>query len=335
MAAVEQGFVSNGLCDIFANPQHHATTLGNRLLWFADRDMVVRRHADHIALSLESSSGDDMSPSSLLIPMTERALNHWRGLFADRGSLLNGALRLSENQRIRSIRHREYAISTDMMIYAPPSGEPITEYLSRDPHSAQHIHDAIERLESELRLCDCYFMMDNFAADQLIISDDGELYLQQLFGLDLDSGSSPRQCCDALRRWLYEYSEMDPQPTMPSRKRSIRVEGAAATVEGHIWCGVPHEERIAVLDPSGYGFVDMDNRVVVASRYRSITSFKEGRAVVESDRGYGLINVWGEFILDDIYEDMSYDEYNGITKAKLHGKWLCYNYIGEELTPNP
>lgn len=165
-----------------------------------------------------------------------------------------------------------------------------------------------------------------------MVADNGLLYPTTLRGLRMGCGDESYLCCDDLRRWVRDESGF----AMPLWVRLCEPRGQMLRrplVEGHLWCGAPHEERIAVRDKEGYGFVDMENCVVVESRFRSVTSFGEGRAVVESDRGYGLIDVWGNFVIEDIYDDMSYSVASGVTVAKLDGLWGRFNYRGELISP--
>lgn len=328
---LEQSIASEGLGDLFANPHHYAIVLHEDILWFGERDIEIYRDADHIEFDLSEFVGDNLRHRLIMIPMTNSVALQCRLAFSccDDGALLR-CFDYLPCHAIRSIRHRECSISGDVIIYTPPRGERLSEYASRcDEAGFARLYGAIARLERGLNGCGCYFDGANFTADQLIVGADLEIYPSHLLGLRFDAGVSARGCCDELRGWLHDVSggcDLSCADTdLYGADFSV---GRPPIVSGHIWCGMPHEDRIAVKDASGYGFVNEENRCVIPSKYQSVTSFKEGRSVVESSRGYGLIDVWGDYILEDMYEDMSYDFATGITIAKRCGIWCSYDYCG-------
>jgi peptidyl-prolyl cis-trans isomerase SurA len=55
-----------------------------------------------------------------------------------------------------------------------------------------------------------------------------------------------------------------------------------------------HEGLAAVEHPTGWGFVDSDNRIVIEPKYEWVNDFREGRAEVQAAEGMGLIDKRGE-----------------------------------------
>ncbi len=102
---------------------------------------------------------------------------------------------------------------------------------------------------------------------------------------------------------------------------------------GHLYSSTPHEDRVAVEDVTGFGFVDGDNNPVIASIYRWVDDFREGRAEVESEEGFGIIDIDGGVVIPAVYESISYNADSGITAARRGGMWAYFSYVGVQLTP--
>lgn len=53
----------------------------------------------------------------------------------------------------------------------------------------------------------------------------------------------------------------------------------------HLWVGHMFEQMICVEDAEGYGYVDTQNRYLIAPQYRWANDFHEGRAEVQTADG--------------------------------------------------
>lgn len=101
----------------------------------------------------------------------------------------------------------------------------------------------------------------------------------------------------------------------------------------HLWTGPMFEQTICVEDPEGYGYVDTQNRYLVAPQFRWANDFHEGRAEVETAGGrMGLIDKTGRFVLEPRYEIVDFDERAGRILARLDGRWAAFDYEGRQLT---
>ncbi len=103
-------------------------------------------------------------------------------------------------------------------------------------------------------------------------------------------------------------------------------------ISGHRWAGNPFEGLICVEDETGFGFVDLDNRPVIPSRFRWAGDFHEGRAEVQTDEGMGLIDRKGRFVVPAIYEIVEYDPATSIVSVRQNGLWARFDYTGRRLT---
>lgn len=101
----------------------------------------------------------------------------------------------------------------------------------------------------------------------------------------------------------------------------------------HLWVGNMFEQTICVEDPEGYGYVDTQNRYLIAPQFRWANDFHEGRAEVQTDDGrMGLIDKTGRFVLEPRYEIVEYDDREGRLLARLDGRWAAFDYEGRQLT---
>lgn len=98
------------------------------------------------------------------------------------------------------------------------------------------------------------------------------------------------------------------------------------------WIGIVSEDRIAFCEGDCYGYLDMLNNVVIEPQFTRVEPFHEGRAVVATDEGVGLINKQGEWIITAEHEDISWSaDYNIATVHNDHG-WSLYDSLGHRIS---
>jgi hypothetical protein len=92
-----------------------------------------------------------------------------------------------------------------------------------------------------------------------------------------------------------------------------------------------HEGLAAVEHPTGWGFVDSDNRIVIEPKYEWVNDFHEGRAEVQCAEGMGLIDKRGEYIIPPCYKIVEFDTVSGYSQVLGDEGWMTFNYEGERL----
>lgn len=98
------------------------------------------------------------------------------------------------------------------------------------------------------------------------------------------------------------------------------------------WIGIVSEDRIAFREGDHYGYLDMLNNVVIKPQFTRVEPFHEGRAVVATDDGVGLINKQGKWIIAPEHEDVSWSaDYNIATVHNAHG-WSLYDSLGHRIS---
>lgn len=87
------------------------------------------------------------------------------------------------------------------------------------------------------------------------------------------------------------------------------------------------------FDGEKWCYVDKTGKKVIGGGFSDASDFEEGRAVVETPDGFGLIDTEGKFILPPSYDDLDWDSYNNISIATKDGKSGIFSRSGEQLTP--
>lgn len=103
-------------------------------------------------------------------------------------------------------------------------------------------------------------------------------------------------------------------------------------LEGHLWTSHVFEGMVCVEDETGYGYVDTENRPVIASQFLWAGDFREGRAEVQTAEGMGLIDREGRFIIPAEYEIVDYDPVESVVRVRQNGRWALFDYLGRRLT---
>jgi len=93
------------------------------------------------------------------------------------------------------------------------------------------------------------------------------------------------------------------------------------------------EGLTCVCGESGYGFVDEAERVAIPLQYLWAGDFAEGRAMVETPTGMGLIDKQGRYVIEPRYEIVEYNAYTGCSRVRSEGLWARFDYLGRQQGP--
>jgi hypothetical protein len=134
---------------------------------------------------------------------------------------------------------------------------------------------------------------------------------------------------DALRAFVAEKASVAQMMCDTSAEYSA----PCTAFRNHLWVGHMFEQMICVEDAEGYGYVDTQNRYLIAPQYRWANDFHEGRAEVQTADGrMGLIDKTGRYVLEPHYEIVEYDDRTGRLLARFDGRWAAFDYEGRQLT---
>lgn len=212
----------------------------------------------------------------------------------------------------------------DLLLQLLPQGYPFEEALQR--HSEEELTSALASLEAEFwRLG---LSHNNLKESNLRWSEG---YLIPLRYHDASFGEQSPQDAEAFAR-LRERIVEATTPSLPCVEDCAVAYLAQPLLTGHRWVSNTFEGLILVEDEEGFGYVDTENRPVIAPQFRWANDFHEGRAEVETATGMGLIDREGRYILPPEYEIVEYDPDKSLIKARKEGQWALFDYLGRPLT---
>ena len=169
---------------------------------------------------------------------------------------------------------------------------------------------------------------NNLKAANLWMTPDYRLLPLRYAYMCFDGGDDAPQF-DALRAFVAEKASVAQMMCDTSAEYSA----PCTAFRNHLWVGHMFEQMICVEDAEGYGYVDTQNRYLIAPQYRWANDFHEGRAEVQTADGrMGLIDKTGRYVLEPHYEIVEYDDRTGRLLARFDGRWAAFDYEGRQLT---
>ena len=93
----------------------------------------------------------------------------------------------------------------------------------------------------------------------------------------------------------------------------------------------PQDGLMRVFATERYHFINIHSGERLPGNYLWATDFFEGRAVVESENGVGVITTSGEFLIPDTYHDIEFDTCQGIFFARFGENVQKYDFCGRAI----
>ena len=87
-----------------------------------------------------------------------------------------------------------------------------------------------------------------------------------------------------------------------------------------------------VFDGTEWFYIDRYGNRAFPGSFVSATDFSEGRAVVETKKGYGLIDLNGKFVIEPRYDDIDWDSINNVAIVTADGQSGLYSREGQQHT---
>lgn len=210
---------------------------------------------------------------------------------------------------------------TDLVLQRLPEGICFEEALASYPRRT--LLQALDALQEGLR--SLRFSHRNLKDENLVWSDGRFVPLRYHYAR-FDDGDGDAAAFDELRRRIGNL------PDTPMLCDATAPYAPAPAPTGHRWTSHLFEGLICVEDDAGFGFVDAQNRPVIAAQYRWAGDFREGRAEVETATGMGLIDKRGDYVIPPRYEIVAYDAARSIVHVRHEGRWAQFDYLGRQLT---
>ena len=165
----------------------------------------------------------------------------------------------------------------DVVLHRLPEGRPLSVCAAE--FDAESLRSALDKLEAGLS--ELGFSHNNLKPGNLYVTSDGRLipvrYHFARFGEGHDAEGFER-----LRQFVREQGGKGQMlcDAEPSRYTTL------PEFPGHLFVGEMSDQLVRVEDETGYGFVDTENRPVIAPQFVWAADFREGRAEVQTHRAW-------------------------------------------------
>ena len=217
------------------------------------------------------------------------------------------------------------AAMCDILREPLPDGEPFADALAAiaDRRDAQRLIDSIDELQGVLLLAD--LSHNAVREENIIICADGSARLIRWYYATEGVGGDD-EAFEALRGKILSLTDN------LLREPEIRAYNVELSFDNHLYVRPMHEGLAAVEEPTGWGFVNSANKMVIEPRFCWVGDFSEGRAEVQTHAGMGVINREGEFVVPAIYDSIEYDPLSGHTTAWRGDECITFDYEGRIIT---
>ncbi len=347
-------FSANDYITAAANTRAY-TNLHNLFLIFEAGGVPSMRSSSRF---LELDAVWQGKPCRICCPFDQTALRH-----AER---LNVALKHISSPLLAAYRllPKELRVNDelcDIVIEVLPEGTPLNQILEQRIHAKQVRQLASEWLETAEELGKIPFSHRALSTSRIIVRTDGGMTLCGLHhGRVEDSTDDLRAIVEitytilrkafpnALFPAIVEMITAADRHTICENLRAIvgttKVSSAKRPSEdihritrqlldsidfsNREWIGIVSEDRIAFREGDRYGYLNMFNEVVIEPQFISAEPFHEGRAVVTTHTGAGLINKSGEWVIAPEHDEINWSVDYTIASVHNHNGWALYDLLG-------
>lgn len=204
----------------------------------------------------------------------------------------------------------------DIVLQRLPDGEAFDRRTMS--YDNRRLGDMLDALRAELERIG--FTHNNLKPSNLTVGDDGRLHPIRYHYAEI--GSS---CRDDFAP-LYEIIGTGENPIVGDICAAYNATGNDSETLFAL-----HEGLRRICRGERYGFADESGNIAIPIRYLWADDFREGRAVVETENGLGLIDKSGHEIIPAIYDDVCYDMVGGESVVRLDGLSAVFSYDGRQL----
>lgn len=264
--------------------------------------------------------------------------------------------------------HNELLIGeqlSDIVIEVLPEGEPLDRILSAGVPAKRARRLAAEWIATAEALAEIPFSHRALSTSRIIVRADGGMTLCGLHHARLESSTDDHRAIveityqilqtaipNAVYPPIVELLTTADRTELCARLRIIAGEAKVQTAKrpneniqqitrklldcidfsNREWIGIVTEDRIAFREGERYGYLDMLNNVIIEPQFTRVEPFHEGRAVVETSAGAGLINKQGAWIIAPEHTVVIWSaDYNVATVLNDHG-WSLYDSLGRRIS---
>jgi len=207
----------------------------------------------------------------------------------------------------------------DCLLELLPEGRPLDELLAEGSCDPQQLVEALGAMQADFRRM--HFAHNNLKPENLYWTGDRLVAVRCHHARTECFDDTDGAAFEALKRLIRE-NGYTPE---------IAAEDRAANPPSR-WAGPLSDGLIRIREATGYGFADSHDCIVIEPRFLYAEDFREGRAEVETETGMGLIDKEGNWVIEPRYEEVFFDENDGISCVREQGHWSLFDYGGRRLT---
>ena len=337
-----------------SNEQAFANLLDVHLVAGADGTPSMRTSSRYLELNAQWRG----TPCRLCCPIDSTAIHHavkqCAALKRIDTPLLAGYRLLTKELRVGN----EWC---DIVLEVLPKGEPLDQILARKVSASQARTLAAEWIATAEALTEIPFSHRALSTSRIIVREDGGMTLCGLHhgrvehstddhraiveitykilrsaipNIDypavneLITASDRSELCARLSTIAGEAKVRPIKRPTENIQRTTRRLLDSVDFSNREWIGIISEDRIAFREGGRYGFLSMLNNVIIKPQFVRVEPFHEGRAIVETDEGVGLINKRGKWIIAPEHKELYWSaDYNIATICNTNG-WAIYDSLG-------
>lgn len=172
----------------------------------------------------------------------------------------------------------------------------------------------------------------NKLATQIVATVNNEHPLLSAAYKILKNDYGDRETLNALLELMAETSTMYlTDTTMPQRIKS-RIAVEPVDFSQYDFVGKLSDNMIVVNNNGEWKFIDKHGNRVINATFKNAYDFEEGRAVVDTGDGFGLIDHDGNFVIAPTFDDLTWDCDSGIAIVMRSGYYGLYDRCGVQIT---
>lgn len=172
----------------------------------------------------------------------------------------------------------------------------------------------------------------NKLASQIISTVNDGHPLLPISHMILNNNYGDRERMNTLIERLAEASTMYLGNKTLNQMQKNRVVSGPVDFSQYEFVGKLSDNMIVVNDGGEWKFIDKHGERVINATFKNAYDFEEGRAVVDTGDGFGLIDHEGNFIIPPTFDDLTWDCENGIAIVMRSGYYGLYNRCGVQIT---
>lgn len=202
----------------------------------------------------------------------------------------------------------------DVVVQPLPSGE---RFGRECTYPATEQHRLLDELWQEMERVGVTH--GNLRPENLIVGDDGHLHPLRYYYARFGEGC--KDDFSLLHDMVVPDDVRVPEPDYRS------LVGVSGPFESY----TPQDGIMRVLADERYFFVDVYSGERLPGEYLWATDFYEGRAIVETEEGVGVITADGSYLIPNTYHDIEFDNCLGIFFARFGDSVQRYDYCGRPI----